>query len=207
MSAKPQNHGTKVTDPHSIIQESAGPIASDSLAAESQAFQSANRNAQPLGVSGSNSTFNTTDTSSATTLPPARVASDRLSSTDTQSTYPDNLEGQDKNAAVEGTYDSPNNSKVTEQAPSYINNVLHAADAQKPKGKNLNEVEDEGEFERGENVSFTADIGSKNDPSRLAEDTFEARAATGVRAAGEVTRDVKGGKGAFGVLDAEEPAT
>lgn len=76
--------GTKVTtDPESYqnpTREGAGPVASDSLAAESTrsggAF-SENRDSAPQSVSGSSSTFNNTDTSSATELAPAPDAAER----------------------------------------------------------------------------------------------------------------------------------
>ncbi|KAL8684181.1 MAG: hypothetical protein Q9224_006541 [Gallowayella concinna] len=62
------------------ISESAGPIASDSLAAESTnaggAFSS-NRNANPQSVSGDSSTFNNTDTSGARVLDAAPDAAER----------------------------------------------------------------------------------------------------------------------------------
>ena len=60
--------------------ERAGPIASDSLAAESSRQGggfSENRGAEPLGVKGSSSNFANTDTSGARTLPPARDAAER----------------------------------------------------------------------------------------------------------------------------------
>ena len=60
--------------------ERAGPVASDSLAAESTRQGggfSENRGAEPLGVKGSSSNFANTDTSGATTLPPARDATER----------------------------------------------------------------------------------------------------------------------------------
>ncbi|KAI4206463.1 MAG: hypothetical protein LQ348_000963 [Seirophora lacunosa] len=82
----PSQHssGTKVTtDPASSLhptREGAGPIASDSLAAESTrangAF-AANRDSAPQAVSGSASTFNNTDTSGARTLDPAPDAAER----------------------------------------------------------------------------------------------------------------------------------
>ncbi|KAI4123084.1 MAG: hypothetical protein LQ338_005455 [Usnochroma carphineum] len=76
--------GKKVTtDPASTknpIHEPAGPVASDSLAAESTrsggAFAS-NRGSAPLSVSGSSSTFNTTDVSGAQKLDPAPDAAAR----------------------------------------------------------------------------------------------------------------------------------
>ncbi|KAL8942909.1 MAG: hypothetical protein Q9216_001384 [Gyalolechia sp. 2 TL-2023] len=71
------------TDPQSYqnpTREGAGPIASDSLAAESTrsggAF-AANRGSAPQSVSGSSSTFNTTDTSGARELAPAPDAAER----------------------------------------------------------------------------------------------------------------------------------
>ncbi|KAL8829055.1 MAG: hypothetical protein Q9170_006328, partial [Blastenia crenularia] len=80
----PNPSGTKVTtDPSSYqnpISESAGPIASDSLAAESSrsggAFAS-NPNSTPQSVSGSSSTFANTDTSGARKLDPAPDAAER----------------------------------------------------------------------------------------------------------------------------------
>ncbi|KAL8980296.1 MAG: hypothetical protein Q9177_005921, partial [Variospora cf. flavescens] len=83
----PSQHstGTKVTtDPSSTLNpthEPTGPIASDSLAAESTrangAFAS-NRDLAPQSVSGSSSTFNNTDTSGVTaTLEPAPDAAER----------------------------------------------------------------------------------------------------------------------------------
>lgn len=74
----PQN----TTDPRSNIptQESAGPVASDSLAAESTRAGGKfgeNRGSAPMSVSGSSSTLNNTDTSAATTLAPAPDAQER----------------------------------------------------------------------------------------------------------------------------------
>ena len=70
------------TDPAAKIptEEGAGPVAADSLAAESVkaggAF-STNRGSDPLSVSGSKSTLNNTDISGATTLAPAPDAAER----------------------------------------------------------------------------------------------------------------------------------
>ncbi|KAL8913739.1 MAG: hypothetical protein Q9171_001473 [Xanthocarpia ochracea] len=71
------------TDPEAYqnpIIEGAGPVASDSLAAESTrsggAFSS-NRNAEPQSVSGSSSTFNNTETSGARVLDAAPDAAER----------------------------------------------------------------------------------------------------------------------------------
>lgn len=61
------------------IDESTGPVASDSLAAESlrSGGDFADGNAEPLSVKGANSTLNTTDTSGATALPPAQDGTER----------------------------------------------------------------------------------------------------------------------------------
>jgi hypothetical protein len=75
--------------------ERAGPVAADSLAAESTRQGggfSENRGAEPLGVKGSSSTFANTDTSGATTLAPARDASERDANT-TEKEIPDDLKG------------------------------------------------------------------------------------------------------------------
>lgn len=210
---KTLTYQNQVTDPHSVIQESTGAVASDSLAAESQAFQSANKNAEPLGVSGSNSNFANTDTSAATEIPAARDAPSRLTSTERKGIYPDNAGGQDKAAAVESTYKNTSTQggpgNKTEAAPTYVNNVsstgnLH--DGQKPKGKNLHEVGDSAEFDRAKNASFTADIGSKDDPSRLAENKFAAKGAESVTASGLPNMEGKrGGELGFDVLKSEEP--
>lgn len=93
-------HSTKVTtDPKASqqpINEPAGPVPNDSLAAESTTHGGAfaqNRGAEPLGVSGGQSTLNNTDTSTATTLPSAPVGTQR-ENIDRQEKYPDALGGQ-----------------------------------------------------------------------------------------------------------------
>ena len=91
-------------------------MASDSLAAESILSGgkfSENRGAEPLSVSGSSSTFNNTDISSATTLAPAPDAAEREAKEAWQETadeakgpggqkYPEGLDGQ-------GTFDGQHN--------------------------------------------------------------------------------------------------
>jgi hypothetical protein len=75
----PDNHPASA-DP-SVPQETTGPIASDSLAAESLKsggdFAAGDSSAVPLGVKGANSTLNTTDTSGATPLAPAADGTQR----------------------------------------------------------------------------------------------------------------------------------
>ncbi|MCJ1472548.1 hypothetical protein MMC13_001197 [Lambiella insularis] len=86
------NQGMKnTTDPSAKIpvQEKTGPVASDSLAAESIRSGGGfaeNKNAAALGVSGNNSTLANDDISGATTLPPARDARERETQSEQQAT-------------------------------------------------------------------------------------------------------------------------
>lgn len=97
---------TKVTnDPMASrqpIEESAGPVTNDSLAAESATHGGSfaqNRGAEPLGVSAGQSNLNNTNTSGATTLPSAFVGTER-ENLDSQQKYPEALGGQ-------GTFPGP----------------------------------------------------------------------------------------------------
>jgi len=167
-------HGTKVTDSNApSTDEGAGAIASDSLAAESTREGgkfSENRNGEPQGVSGANSTFANTNTSGATTLEPAADAEARSSGA---GSYPGSLGGQAKDLAVENTSGSSDTglggTSSAGVAPTYVNSQY--VDAAGPKGKNLTE----GGFESNDskNASFNGDIGGKNDPGRLAEEKFQ----------------------------------
>ncbi|KAI9717679.1 MAG: hypothetical protein M1812_004624 [Candelaria pacifica] len=200
--------GTKVsTDPASkqpTNSESTGAIASDSLAAESinsgGAFSS-NKTAQPLSVSGSNSTLNNTDTSGATTLPPAPDAETRLAQNDwnessklksaehlsqDQTSSKSNLGNMSYSTSGSGadTYTSNTSNDSSgvgsntqgSTAPSALNpSTNQAAKESKPKGKNITE----GGFDDdpSKNASFTSDIGDKNDPGRAAENKMQREVA------------------------------
>ncbi|RDW82180.1 hypothetical protein BP6252_03292 [Coleophoma cylindrospora] len=192
MSTRNPTHGTKAsvhlstvtTDPASVnnpILESAGAVASDSLAAESDRAGggfSENRNSEALGVQGSNSTFANTNTSGATKLDPARDAESREDGYN-EATYPSALGGQSKGLAVTNTTSSsdPNlggegtarKAGEPDEAPSYVTSQY--VDTSGPKGKNLTE----GGFTANDrkNASFNGDIGGKNDPGRLAEKNFQ----------------------------------
>jgi hypothetical protein len=88
-TANPRAPKPDPKDPN-LPQESAGPIAADSLAAESVRSGGAfaeNHDAQPMGVKGSSSTLNTTDTSAAKVLKPALSASQREG--DEKAKYPE----------------------------------------------------------------------------------------------------------------------
>ncbi|KAJ5314381.1 High-affinity fructose transporter ght6 [Penicillium atrosanguineum] len=203
LQGTPLPHGarsTKVTtDPLASQQpneESAGPVASDSLAAQSVreggAF-SENRGAKPIGVSGSKSTLNNTDTSSATKLPSAPVGGLR-DDRERQEKYPEALGGQGNFPGVHlsqsGYVGGPTSSKeqkgmhagqqstasgsgpshVAGQAPSYINDVTDGYKHSKPDGRNIHE----GGFSSDDkNASFTTEIGSDQDPARAAINKFQ----------------------------------
>ncbi len=206
--AQNPSHGTKVPSPSPFcttkthilrqvtdssapeITEGAGPVASDSLAAESTRANGAfseNRNSEPQGVSGSNSTFANTDTSGATTLDPAADAEARGDDDANVGSYPASVGGQAKDLAVENTSASRSNDASlgggsagesnagVERgsnggiAPSYV--ASQYVDGGLPKGNNLTE----GGFESDDtkNASFNNEIGGKNDPGRLAEEKFQ----------------------------------
>ena len=175
------------------IQEGPGAIAKDSLAAESSAFPDDATSSVP----GSRSTFNNTNTSGATTLPPARDATSRLSPSQRDNTaavsgqkYPDAVGQPDLgdsktsdqgyvggptkgSTAGSATYNtSTGGGSKADPAPSYVNNI-YLQDS-KPKGTGIQE----GGFDSGApNASFTTDIGSENDPGREGTAHFQRQFA------------------------------
>lgn len=176
----------QVKDPNAqVIQEGAGAVASDSLAAESTRAGggfSENRNSEPQGVKGSNSTFANENTSGATRLDPASDAEARLAKEDAKeehklgsgaTSYPSAAGGQSKGLAVEnteGSYETGVASSNAGTAPSYVNSQF-IKDQAGPHGKNLTE----GGFESDDskNASFNQEIGTENDPGRLAEEKMQ----------------------------------
>jgi len=186
MSRKAPSYGTKVTDPNAPpIKEGAGPVASDSLAAEStrQGGEfSKNRNSEPLSVAGSNSTFANTNTSGATRLDPASDAEARMAQHDWEeerklgagsASYPTGAGGQAKDLAVENTQGSSQTGGASSKAgtaPSYVN-AQFVKYPGGPKGRDLTE----GGFESNDkkNASFNSEIGTEKDPGRLAEQKMQ----------------------------------
>lgn len=195
-------HSTKVTtDPRAQqqpIEEPSGPVTNDSLAAESVrkggAFSS-NRGAEPMGVSGYQSTVNNADTSAATTLPSAPVGGLR-EDRESQQKYPEALGGQGNfpgahlpqsgykggsTAAKQelglkaGEYATASGSGHSQynsgQAPSYVSDVTGDVQHAKPDGPKVHE----GGFHSNDakNASFNADIGSDQDPGREALNRFQ----------------------------------
>ena len=198
----PPNQNT--TDPASKIPKEEGPgaIASDSLAAESArsggAF-SENRNSEPLSVSGSNATFNTTDTSGATELSPAPNSQSRDTAnannanaapsyesarsggsfTTNRNSEPGSNATSNNTSTSSATETSPapnsqsrENATNADAAPGYVSSVYSApTKSGKPHGKNITE----GGFDAddSQNASFTAEVGSEEDPGRKAEGDFQ----------------------------------
>lgn len=145
----------RYTDPR---KEGAGAVASDSLAADSTRSGggfSENRDSQPLGVSGSHSTLANEDTQSATRLGPAPDAEARKAR-------------DDWSDQPSGGYQ--HQQQQQQQYPSTTSRIAPAG-SQKPKGKNLTE----GGFDdsTSKNASFNSDIGTKQDPARLAENRLQ----------------------------------
>lgn len=202
----PGPRSTKVTtDPAASnpIEESAGPVANDSLAAQSVRQGggfSENRGAAPMGVSGSDSTLQNTDTSGATTLPSAPVGGLREDRS-RQEKYPEALGGQGdfpgKHLPETGYTGGPTAAKQQMnlhageypasqkmgqapasgssqyyggQAPGYVADITDGYQHQKPKGNNLTEG---GFSSDAPNASFTSEIGSTQDPGRAAENKFQ----------------------------------
>ena len=205
LQGTPLPHGarsTKVTnDPEATqnpIEEPSGPIPNDSLAADSVrqggAF-SQNRGAEPMGVSGYQSTVNNTDTSAAQTLPSAPVGGLRENRQDQQK-YPEALGGQGNFPGTHlpesgytggptaakhemgidaGEYSTASGSGRSQhnagQAPSYVSDVTGDIQHPKPHGQNIKE----GGFQSNDakNASFTSDIGTDQDPGREALNKFQ----------------------------------
>ncbi|KAJ5901857.1 hypothetical protein N7495_002385 [Penicillium taxi] len=189
----PGPRSTKVTtDPLAYEQprrEPAGPITNDSLAAESikngGAF-SKNRGAEPLGVSGSNSTLNTTDISAATTLPSAPTGGLRENRLQ-QEKYPEALDGQ---GDFPGTHLSQSG-YVGGSTSAKQQMGMHAGQSQASGSSQYNNNqapsytdEDTGDHQNqksqsnfssdaSKNVSFNSEIGSDQDPGRAAVHKFQ----------------------------------
>ncbi|KAL8638617.1 MAG: hypothetical protein Q9228_004250 [Teloschistes exilis] len=206
------------------IREGAGAVASDSLAAESSraggAF-SENRNSEPLAVSGSSSTFNTTDTSGATKLAPAPDAAEREAK-EAWREVPDEARGNStgddeykpsglRGGAAPGTEDGSSNtsneaqtsSSNAAQAPGYVSSVVSQPSLTgKPHGKNITE----GGFESDDknNASFNnPEVGGENDPGRAALQQFQNTTQTSAGGKGEQQYEITG-DGQYDKLETEQ---
>ncbi|KAJ3577823.1 hypothetical protein NPX13_g2738 [Xylaria arbuscula] len=144
MSYTAPSAGTKVSGGRNapVTQEGPGAVNPDSLAAESQAFQQAN----PEGTNSQQ-------------YRPQEGASAFARAPGSSSTY------------TEGDMSRKTGSSNAQAAPSYIESQ-YRRDPGGPHGKNITEDNSIGTEDRYKNASFTAEIGSKDDPSLLAEQKF-----------------------------------
>jgi hypothetical protein len=191
MSHQNPSHGQKVksTDPADTIEESTGPILSDSLAAESleqggeDSFAGGHATASKQSARGT--TTNNYDTSGATTLDAAPDAEARMAT-----------EEWSENAALKAgrglssSDDSGSGGSYSKSSGSYDDSSNDSAAASgaydeppksRPHGKDITEG---GFDDSAPNASFNQDIGGKNDPGRLAEQQFAASNARNAATAG-----------------------
>ncbi|KAF7717469.1 Uncharacterized protein PECH_000482 [Penicillium ucsense] len=200
------HRSTKVTtDPlahQQPIQEPSGPVATDSLAAESVRTGGAfteNRGAEPTGPSGSNSTLNTTDTSAASKLPSAAAGSQR-ENTERQEKYPEALGGQGNfpgthvsgyaGGSTAAKHEMGLNKGGNSASYQQQSGQAKASGSQHVGGQAPSYVTDvtpghqaqqpkgvgkqDAQFSsKDKNASFNSEIGSENDPGRFAEEKFQ----------------------------------
>lgn len=182
-----------------VIQEGTGVITSDSLAAESLKSGGdfgKGQGAAASGVPSKSTTANTTDTSGATILKPAVDAAHR-----------------DDDSSASAVPSKPYNTTAGGPQTSLVSSGSGAAAGttsgsshDKPKGTNITE---RGFDSSAPNASFNNEIGTKNDPGRVAEAKFEADAAmTGGEGSYPGSGDDKlhGGKGGFEHLNPQKEA-
>ncbi|KAF3490765.1 uncharacterized protein GIQ15_00282 [Arthroderma uncinatum] len=224
MSTSKHNHPEK--------DEVPGPITADSLAAESVRAGGKfadNKDSQPLGVKGGNSTFANTDTSAASKLQAAPDAEARLAEAEwgngrpqTRSQTKPQGHGQAKthedahqhnqsksvagsgSGSGSGSGQGNSSGSSVPTAPHYIDPVLGNMQGSKPKGKNLTE----GGFndDPSKNVSFNTDIGSKEDPGLQAEREIENMNAQNVSGQGLMSGGEKKTSSSYDVLGSEQDA-
>ncbi|KAF2087431.1 hypothetical protein K490DRAFT_41952, partial [Saccharata proteae CBS 121410] len=161
------------------INEGAGIVTSDSLAAESMqnsgSFAAGNPKAGVHGQSSAGTTANNQDTSGAKILGAAPDADAREATEGWSETAQLNAgAGLGKAAGKGPTYATPSESN-TSSGKAYNTTTGSGSNGHlKPKGKNLTE----GGFDSdAPNASFNSEIGSKNDPGRVAEAEIQRRQA------------------------------
>lgn len=220
-------------DHENAPREATGPIAADSLAAESlnqKGGFSENTGAAAQSVRGDQSTFANTDTSGARVLDAAPSGTAREEQ-DAQSAprhekgtsglklesagKPDFDGGHNADGYYGGPASAAHPQPHPDAAPSYVSSVTGAARSDgtyKPKGKNLDDADVTESIPKPK--TFTGNVGGQYDPGRLAERNFEGR-NTGVET--ELSSaGVEGGKqrqqgssavgeqgGQYGVLESE----
>ncbi|KAF2451909.1 hypothetical protein P171DRAFT_478929 [Karstenula rhodostoma CBS 690.94] len=170
--------GTKVTDPTASTNESTGLITSDSLAAESLnasgSFAANNPHAAASQQPSASTTSNTTDTSGASRLPPAPDAEARDAQAAWQETSQLNAaQGLGGKSALNGSAESFSPAGGVPVTGGYAGAVEQARGQGEGRPHGTNVTEDPGLT--GKSV-FGA-VGTKQDPSRVAELEFAKRDA------------------------------
>jgi hypothetical protein len=200
------------------LQEPSGPVVGDSLAAESinrSGSYSENRGAQPLGVTGQNTTTNTTDTSAARKMPSAASARDR-DDPSAQEPYPEGLGGQAEypgahvpesgyvggstaakkdlgigqkeyhaSEKLSQSSNKPSQKSTGAKASGSGGYQTRSATAAQQKQQPYSTAaagqgsgnQDDFPTDPKYNASFNSEIGSEDDPGRLAEKEFQRRQA------------------------------
>ncbi|KAI3325136.1 hypothetical protein HD806DRAFT_466689 [Xylariaceae sp. AK1471] len=178
MSHKAPSAGTKVTKNAPIKQEAPGPVPPDSLAAESQTFRQAN------SIDDNNNNNN-----SQQSRPQEGAHAPGTSKTHSRGT---------------SMHKETGSRSVVEPAPTYVN-IQYYRDPHPPHGKNIKEDPSIGTEDTAKNVSFTAEIGSKDDPSLLAERVLSKKNFTVPGSLGGREKTVND-KTEFDVLDTDQEA-
>lgn len=157
-------------------------------------------------ISGQKSTGSTaanTDTSNATKLSPAPDAEARLAAEEWSENASLNASRSLNDTKGEyKTVGGTGSAHTVGTAPS--SQGRDVSSGEKPKGHNLTE----GGFDEGAPNASYAEIGSRRDPSRLAELEFERRNAEGANSEGSMGPRVGGvtDKGQYGQLERETDA-
>jgi hypothetical protein len=190
MSHQNPSHGQKVksTDPADTIEESTGPILSDSLAAESleqggeDSFASGHATASKQSARGT--TTNNYDTSGATTLEAAPDAEARMA-TEEWSENAALKAGRGLSSDDYSSGGSYTKSSGSDEDTSKYSAAASGAYDEPPKSRPHGRDITEGGFDdSAPNASFNQDIGGKNDPGRLAEQQFAKSNARNAATAG-----------------------
>jgi hypothetical protein len=214
-----------------LPQEPTGPVASDSLAAESLQSEGAfanNDNAQAMGVKGASSTLNNTDTSAAAELEPARDSSVREG--DEKLKYP---EGAGKatfpgHHSRDGYVGGPSADRTSTSGEYSTGQASSTGEAGHTSGEDyranaavdtapnaFGKFQAEGTFKpKGANLTeggvpqtktFTGDVGGPHDPGRVAEEKMLSANADTTAAGAGGQRQYETGRttGEFDVLSEE----
>ncbi|KAL1593395.1 hypothetical protein SLS60_011003 [Paraconiothyrium brasiliense] len=187
----PSSAGTKVTDPKATLNEPTGLVTSDSLAAESLKndgqFAANNPHAAASKQPSASTTSNTTDTSGATRLPPAPDAEARDAQVGWQETSQLNAaKGLGKESGVGPTYNVGGTSGAASGRSDSFNPGGNAAPTGGYAGAS-EQARSAGELRpHGANITedpnlsgktVFGEIGTNQDPSRVAELEFAKRDA------------------------------